>query len=126
MPELVQIGLRYSHDEREFLNSVTNLPLAVSGKDGVKVLLDVREVPTAIDPMLLYKACNIIQEGMEDLACIEELRILCREGFQETLTASIVAMLSTPFRMSVTSRAEDEEEEGPCISSVITSDSSGN
>ena len=111
MPELVQIGLKYSHDEREFLNSVRNLPLAVSGKDGVKVLLDVREVPTAIDPMLLYKACNIIQEGMEDLACIEELRILCREGFQETLTASIVAMLSTPFRMSVTSRAEDEEED---------------
>ena len=125
MPELVQIGLKYSHDEREFLNSVRNLPLAVSGKDGVKVLLDVREVPTAIDPMLLCKACNIIQEGMEDLACIEELRILCREGFQETLTASIVAMLSTPFRMSVTSRAEDEEEE-PCISSVIRSDSSGN
>lgn len=124
MPELVQIGLKYSNDEREFLNSVSSLPLAVSGKGGVKVLLDVREVPTAINPVLLYKACNIIQEGMEDLSCIEELRILCREGFQETLTASIVTMLSTPFRMTVASRTEDEEE--TCRSSVVRSGSSGN
>lgn len=114
MAAVVQLRLQFDGDARRFLQDVEALVETVKAAQeaSVTAVMDVRELPTLIDPALLLEACSIVASSIDGFDKIESLVLQCRRGLQEGLARSALALLPAPFPLLV--QVVDEEREGAC------------